>query len=327
MDIALRRITNMAFGYWQSQVLFTLTTAGVFDALAGESRSCAKLAQDLGCDPEVLERTLNAGVALGLLEFSDVLYSNSPVATRLLVTGSDESLASWVRVMGGWLNAWADLGQYVREGLPGEKVDAAGGASQRDFILGMHQFAARSAAAVARAADFDSPRRMIDVGGGAGTYSIEFARAYPHLKVELLDLSPVLEIAHEVIASTEVADNISTSVADYLVDSFGSDSDILMFSNVLHQESESMVVDMLQRALAALRDGGHVIIHSHFLDEQRTGPVFSTLHNLSAVVLWGSGRSYTADEMKALVAQAGFQLEPRLLDVPGSTTQLLIARK
>ena len=47
----------------------------------------------------------------------------------------------------------------------------------RDFILGMHQFAARSGPQFAEALKDLPVRRLIDVGGGAGTYSIALRRA------------------------------------------------------------------------------------------------------------------------------------------------------
>jgi hypothetical protein len=327
MDLALRRITNMAFGYWQSHVLFTLADGGIFDALQAAPKSAPSLATELCLDVDVLGRTLNAGVALGLLELTDGSYANTSAASRFLVSDADESLSHWVKVMGGWVQPWSELSRYVRDGLPQSKVDESGGASQREFILGMHEFARRTAASVAKALDLGDPRTMVDVGGGAGTYSIEFARAYPRLRVDVLDLPSVLPITEGVIDDASLGARVSASPIDYLADPFGKDVDVVMFSNVLHQESEATVVDMLRRAREALSSTGSVVVHGHFLDDQRTGPTFSTLHNLSAVVLWGSGRSYTVREMESLIKESGFSRSARLVDVAGSTTQLLVVAK
>jgi len=84
--------------------------------------------------------------------------------------------------------------------------------------------------------------------------------------------------------------------------------DVVLFSNVLHQESPELVVDMLRRGRAALAPHGRGIIHDYFLDESRTSPVFSTLQNVSLSLMW-SGRSYTVEEMRALAESAGLRIE------------------
>jgi hypothetical protein len=80
----------------------------------------------------------------------------------------------------------------------------------------------------------------------------------------------------------------------------------VLFSNVLHQEAPEVCISMLQRGSDALKKRGRVLVHGHFLDENRTSPFFTTLHNLSAYALWSGGRSYTVAEMSGLMAEAGF---------------------
>lgn len=328
MDLGLTRLTQLAFGYWQSHVLFSLTETGVFDELAAGTLTTKELAERCGTNPDVTERVLDAGVALGMLKRGATGYSNAAISERFLVSDSPESMANWVRVMAGWTNPWNDLSDAVRKGVQPNKMDASGGAEQREFILGMHDFARRTAQSVPRAFDFGNPQRMVDIGGGAGTYAIAFAEYYSDLAVEVMDLESVTHIAEEVIKESLAVDRITTATLDYQNDGFGADLDIVFLSNVLHQESAEMATDMLRRAHSALADSKHVVVHGHFLNDSHTGPVFSTLHNLSAVVLWGSGRTYTTLEMTEMLIEAGFR-ENTIETVPvaGSTTELLVARK
>ena len=41
--------------------------------------------------------------------------------------------------------------------------------------------------------------------------------------------------------------------------------------------------------------------------EDRRAPLFTTLHNLSALALWDGGRSWTVGDMQARIAGAGFE--------------------
>jgi hypothetical protein len=324
MDLAFNRLTQLAFGYWQAQVLFALAEHRVFDLLTGAPRSAGEIATERELDAGVIERVLDAGVALNLLTKSAGRYANGPSADRFLVAEAPEGLLHWVRVMGQWAPPWSRLPEVARSGVAGATAHT-GGAAQRDFILGMHEFARRTAMALPAISGLDQPRHLVDVGGGAGTYAIGFCQAYPELRATLLDLPDVIDIALAEAEHAGVADRVTGRPVDYRVDSLGSDADVVLFSNVLHQESEDVVVDMLRRGVSALADPrtGRILVHGHFLNDDRTSPMFGTLHNISAVLLWGAGRSYTGTQMQELLRRAGLQ-PGELQPVPGSTTQVLV---
>lgn len=329
MDLAFGRLTQLAFGYWNAQPLYVLAELRAFDALAGGPRRADDLAAELKADPRALEGLLNAGVALGLLRKTDEGYANSEQAKRFLVTGSPESLIHWVRVMGRWTEPWAHLSQAIRTGKPVESQALRLGADPayvEDFILGMHEYARRTSADLARAVDLSGAARLIDVGGGAGTYAIALAQANPALRVTLLDLAPVLPFARRVVGESGLDGRIDFGPVDYQRDGFGSGADAILFSNVLHQESPEVCRSMLGRGIAALVRGGRVLVHGHFLDESKTGPLFSTLHNLSAYALWDGGRSYSVADMTHLMHEAGLSSVSPVALSAGATTVLVGTR-
>jgi predicted O-methyltransferase YrrM len=310
IDLAFGRLNQQVFGYWHAQPLFALADLGVFDALTEAARPAVDLARQMGCEPRAFEGLLNAGTALGLLTKSGEDFANSESSKRFLVTGSPETLIHWVRVMGRWAEPWTRLRHAIETGKPIESQALRLGADPaylEDFILGMHEYARRSSGALAAAVDLSDCERLLDIGGGAGTYAISLAQANPRLHIRLLDLPPVLPIARRIIGEHDLAARITTGETDYQRDSFGStDTDAVLFSNVLHQEAPEICISMLQRGSDALKKGGRVLVHGHFLDESRTAPLFTTLHNLSAYALWSGGRSYTVAEMSGLMAEAGF---------------------
>jgi hypothetical protein len=329
MDLPFGRLTQLAFGYWNAQPLFVLAELGVFEALAGGARAAAELAAELRADPRALEGLLNAGTALGLLRKHDDAYANSEQAKRFLTSASPESLIHWVRVMGRWSEPWARLGDAIRTGKPVESQALRLGddpAYVEDFILGMHEYARRTSADLADAIDLSGCARLVDVGGGAGTYAIALARANPALRVTLLDLDPVLPFARRVIADHGLDGRIDLAPVDYQRDGFGSHADAVLFSNVLHQESPEICRSMLGRAIAALAPAGRVLVHGHFLDESKTAPLFSTLHNLSAYALWDGGRSYTVSDMTQMMHEAGLSAVSPVALTAGATTVLVGAR-
>lgn len=330
MDINFTRLNQLAFGYWHAQTLFALTRADVFDLLADGERPAGEIAERCGFDGDAGVALLNAGVALGLLRKSEAeTYGNSELAGTLLVSDQPGSLANWVRVMGRWYEPWGTVDEAIRAG---EAVDpqspklAGDPAYLEEFILGMHEYAARTSDDVAAAIELDGPRRLIDVGGGGGTYSIALCRRYPELHSVVLDLDSVLAITRRIVDSAGLSERVATDTADYRSSAFGEDADAVLLSNVLHQESEAVGADILRRAREALKPSGKVIVHGHFLDEGRTSPVFTTLHNLSARTIWEGGHSYTTSEMVALVEAAGFA-EVESAAVPQSATKLITGKR
>lgn len=312
MDIPFMTLSRLAFGYWEGQPLYAMAELGVFDALAdGPSRATA-LADRLNTSVDGMTRLLDAGVALRLLTRdpqTDGRYRNSELAASLLTSTSPDTLIHWVRVMGRWSRPWSQLADAVRTGRTVEDQGLRLGDDpgyMRDFILGMHEYARRGAGELPRVIPLDGLRRAADIGGGAGTYAIALARAAPSLHVAVLDLKPVLDITRAMVAAHGLSDRISTGVIDYAHDRFGADLDLVLMSNVLHQESDSVCLSMLGRARDALTPGGRVVVQGHFVQPDRTGPLFATLHNLSALALWSGGHSRTLQEMADLAARAGF---------------------
>ncbi len=326
MDIHFARLNQLAFGYWHAQTLFTLTQAGVFDRLQDEALDAAEIARACGLDADAGTALFDAGVALGLLRKGDTgRYENSELSRALLLSEQAGSLANWVRVMGRWVAPWTTVGEALRAGHavdPQSPKIVGDAAYLEEFILGMHEYAARSSDAVAAAIDLGAARRLVDVGGGGGSYSIALCRRYPQLESVVLDLEPVLAITRRIVESAGLAQRVHTQRCDYRASAFGDGVDAVLLSNVLHQESREVGLDMLRRAFAALRPAGRVIVHGHFLDENRTSPVFATLHNLSARTLWEGGHSYTAAEMSALLEEAGFP-DPRVTAVAASATKVI----
>lgn len=309
MDVSFMAFSRLAFGHWEGQPLYALADLGIAQRLT-EPRTCAELAREIGCESEPLERLLDCAVAQKLLACDGKRYANTDLSARFLTEDSPESLLCWLRVMARWKQPWTQLAEAVRRGEAVDNQSKWLGEDpqfMRDFILGMHQFASRSGPAFAQALQDVPIRHLVDVGGGAGTYSIALCASRPDVTAQVLDLAPVVEITRETVRAAGLADRVGAKVADYRQDGFGEAADALLFSNVLHQESAQVCRSMLDRARQALRPGGTLLVQGYFLAEDRRAPLFTTLHNLSALALWDGGRSWTVGDMQAQIAAAGFE--------------------
>ncbi|MFJ9566074.1 methyltransferase [Streptomyces fuscichromogenes] len=327
LDLGMAQISQLAFGYWQAQTLFAAVRTGVFDTLAKGPLTVDKAAAACGLPEDSTLRLLDACVALRLLTRSvDGEYANGPHAQRLLVEESAETVTRWVKVMARWYDPWGGITQALRDGEAVEERRLRLGDDEEyaaDFILGMHEYNSRSAGALAQALSQQGAAKMVDVGGGAGTYSIAFCEQWQGLSSEVIDLPAVLPLTLSTVARAGLDNQIQVRAGDYYTDRFGSDVDVVLLSNVLHQESPQAALGILRRARAALSESGRVLVHGHFLEETRTAPLFTTLHNLSALTLWNGGRSYTVGEMTDLMRQAGLG-HVEVVQAPEVSAKLLV---
>jgi cyclopropane fatty-acyl-phospholipid synthase-like methyltransferase len=170
----------------------------------------------------------------------------------------------------------------------------------------MHDYAVGPGRELSRFLDLTGRRRLLDVGGGPGTYSILLAAANPDLTCTVFDLPSVVPIAEEVIERHDLTARVSTVGGDYHSDAFPRSFDVVLVSNTLHQEDEATCKRILSQAYESLEDGGICVVHAMPMNERQDGPVWPALHNLLMLLIYRGGRAYTQGQYCELMTGAGF---------------------
>lgn len=305
------RLNRLAIGGWAAQSLFAANELGVFELLKeGRSLSAGEVAEALGADEDSTARLLGALVAIDILEQRDGRFANGLAAEEFLVPGRPESLATWVSLIGGWNQTFGKLAESVRTGEPAEVPEDHLGDSPeytRRFIVGMHDYAIGPGRELARHLDLGGRKRLLDPGGGPGTYSILLAEANPELDCVVFDLPEVVAIAREVIADHGVEERVSTVAGNYQSDDFPGGFDVALVSNTLHQEDWDTCVSILRKAYDAVEPGGLGVVHAMFLNERGDGPLWPALHNLLMLLVYRGGRAYSVEQTFRMMEEAGFR--------------------
>lgn len=302
-------LLDTAEGFFDAQVMFSAVELGVFEALADGRRRTNELAQATGSNPDALERLLNGCVAIKLLTLDDGRYANGKLASELLVSGRPGYLGNWVRLLARFMKAWVNLSETVRSGRPAEDpwLHLGGDADYtRDFMLGMHDYARMRGGEIVRYLDLDGDLRLIDVGGGPGTYAVLFATTWPELRVTVFDLPDVVPLASLHAEESGVADRVSVQPGNYYEDEFGSGYDVVFLSDTLHQENLETAEMILAKAYRSLRPGGRIVVQAMFLNEDRVSPRWPVILSLNLLLIYGSGRNYTVEETLRAMERAGF---------------------
>jgi len=146
---------------------------------------------------------------------------------------------------------------------------------------------------------------MLDIAGGAATYSIAFAKENPQLTSVVLDLPFPLEVASENIEKNGLQDRISTRAESYWDAEYEPEFDLVLISQVIHGLSYSQCAELIKRSAKALVPDGRMVIHDSLLSEDRISPYFAALFSAYMLAATEQGRCYTFNEVREWMESAG----------------------
>ncbi len=321
-------LTEALNGFRTSRVLLTAVELDVFSAV-GEGADAEAVAGAVGTDPRATESLLNALVAIEVLAKKDGTFTNTPASARYLSEGGEhDSRAALMHTVHLWPR-WSTLTACVREGTSVTR-DRPGGPESEDvwteaFIAAMHKSASVRAPQIVRAVGLDGVRRVLDIGGGSGAYSIAFAQAGDGVTCEILDVADVVPIAERHIAEAGLSGRVKTRVGDLHDDAYGEGYDLVFLSAICHMLGPDENKAMLRKAHDALAPGGRVVIQDFILNPDRAGPRTGALFSLNMLVGTRAGSSYSEEEYAAWLGEVGFEA-PTRERLPGPTG-LIVARR
>ncbi|MBN2287807.1 MAG: methyltransferase domain-containing protein [Candidatus Glassbacteria bacterium] len=321
MDIEMKelygridRLTGISRGFQGAAVLAAGVECGIFDFLDKKPADPALAARELGLDPRAVDIVLHALAGMGLLELEDGLFRNSPLADELLVRGRAHYQGDIIGHSARLIRRWVQLPSVLRTGKPAAGPRSTDDReSRKDFILGMSNIARLSARKIAEVIDLGSARRMLDLGGGPGTYAITFCSINPGLTAVVFDLPEVIdEITTGQVAAAGLGERISFIRGDYLENDYGRDYDLVLVSNIIHSLGEPRIREMLGRCRRSMVPGGRVVVKDFLLDDDRVHPAFGSMFAVNMLVGTEAGGCYTVSEIAVWLGDAGFgQVELR----------------
>jgi (2Fe-2S) ferredoxin/predicted O-methyltransferase YrrM len=305
---------EMTRSFMPSRALLTALELDIFTAV-GPGGSAAQVADRIHADARATEMLLNALASLKLLEKRDEAFFNTAASARFFTAGSrDNAQPGLLHIAHIW-HRWSTLTECVRAGT---SVHAARGEDDwtRDFIVAMDHNAKERAGAVVKAVETGGIKRMLDLGGGSGAYSIAFARAVPELKSEILDLSDVVPLTQRYIHQAGLADRITTRAGDMLRDPLGENHDLILILAICHMFSPEENRQLFQRAYRALAPKGQLVVQDFILEPSKTAPRAAALFSLNMLVGTSAGASYSEPEFANWMREAGF-CDVRRVRLPG----------
>lgn len=302
-----RDLMRLVHGFEVAKILLVANDLDLFRQLNRE-RGAKDVAGELGVDARALELLMNALTALGLLEKSGEGFRNAPVAAAYLA-GDSYRGHIFKHIHHCW-ESWNDLAGVVRRGGPDLVRESVilhdQEAWNRDFIRGMDDVTRELAPQVVAQLELAGARRLLDLGGGPGTYARAFLTTHPQLaEVTIFDLPLALAVARERLKGFERGADVQLVAGDFHKDPLGSSFDAIWISQVLHSQAEADCRRLLARAVQSLAPGGRLFVHEFLLDDSRAQPLTAALFAVHMLVMTAGGRAYGGDEVAGWMQEAG----------------------
>jgi predicted nicotinamide N-methyase len=291
------RIFEIAQGFMASKHLFAASVLGVFEALGEGPVDLDGLAARTGLIRRTARISADAMVALGLLERHGDGYANSAVAATFLsgATPADlrPLLTFWDRLS---YPAWEDLAGALGRGRPAREIFEIDDALVPVMSAGIAAATAAACRALPEAAGLVAESRVLDIGGGTGSWSIALAAADSTLTASVLELADVARIAREQLRTTAYADRIDVHIGDVLVDDLPRGFNAFLLANLVHYFTPEKNRSILHRIRAAAESGARLLLADFWTDATHTQPLPAALMAGEFAIHVNDGDVYSVEE-------------------------------
>ena len=302
-------IMRLASGFMSAKHLFAASQLGLFEALADAPATLESLAARTGLTPRAARISADAMVALGLLERHGDTYRNGETAATFLAgrtpTDLRPFLRFWDRVS---YPAWAEFAATLGKG-PSKQVFDLAPALQEVVSAGIEAILVGPANALAAGDELKQCRRLLDVGGGTGSWAIAAARRHPDLRATVFELPIVAGIARKRVAEAGLAPRIDVQDGDVLEDALPTGHDVLLLANIIHYWSPARNLQLLKSVRAGAQPGARLLLADFWTNATHTEPLMAALMAGEFAAHVKEGDVYSVDEVRQWLPETGWRFK------------------
>ena len=322
-------------GFVHSQVLLACVRLDLFVLLRERAMTLEQLAQHARMSAPAMQRLLQSAVALRLLAWrGEQTYGlgplGAPVAAdpglRLMIEHNAvlfddmrDPLALLRDEIQPHMQAyWPYMNGDNPQGWEAEKV-----ARYSELMSASQRFVIEELLA---SYDFSAHRQVLDIGGGKGGWVLALAQHLPKLRLHLMDLPPVAALAAQRMAQAGVSDRVTVHGGSFISHALPAGADLVTLVRVAHDHPDAVVKALLVKIYHMLPSGGRLLLAEPMAQPPASSAVADAYFHFYLLAM-GCGRLRTAQELRALMLEAGFDaVEPVSNPMP-LHTRLLLGQK
>ena len=327
----LEHIREIARSFWYSAILRAGIKLDAFNLLEVGPLSPEALSERIDADPKYIHAFLDTCVVLGLVEKRDGLYANAPVTTEHLVKGKAGYVGDHALHHTNTWTSWGRLDEIIREGdtmPPFETGFVDPPTYWNNYMLGQHNRAMTGQGRqLVENVDLAGRQRMIDLGGGAASYSIALCKAYTELESVVVDQKEPVELARGIVEDNGLQDRIGFVEGDFFEIDLGGPYDVALISGVILIKPDEDCRRLFKLAHDIMAPGGIVIVQDYMrLENTEARSRLDALEHLYVMVAFESGASdREGEEVVSWLEDTGF-VNAKIVPLPTQLGLVLAER-
>ena len=326
------RLQQFGFAYAPPLIISAAVNNKVFDTLQGGPKTVEQLKKETGGSVRGLRAIMDALVGLELLKKDrQSRYSLTAESEAFLVSEKPGTLAGFFgSILPVMISRWLRLTDTVRDGRPpvavNQETEGTEFFSQLvETIIPMSYPAAQKLADHLKVAKTKEHVRVIDVAAGSGIWGIAVAQRSPHVRVTAVDWAGMIPTTKRITEKFGARHRFEFIEGDLSEANFGSGYDLATLGHILHSEGEQRGRQLLKKISRALKSGGTIAIAEWLVNDDRTKPLPSLMFSVQMLVNTEKGDTFSFNEIKKWLEDAGFK-KVRKLEAPGPSPLILATK-
>ena len=304
---SFQEFRDIAYGFRLSRVIFSALDLDLFNVMGHRTWAIPYLSKRLRVSARGLHILCRNLASVGLLVPTLGRYRTSTMVRRYLQKGSADYRSDYLALIQRQWAEWSCLTNVIRTGTPLDDDRPETPEYRRSFTWAMHHRSQEPAEQVADQIAIKSARRLLDLGGGPGTYALAFLKKNLKLHATVMDRPAALEVAETLAQQHSLESRLSCHPGDFVNDKIPGSFDIIWYSNVLHIYSPLENLKVFRKVRRALKPGGRFLIQDTFLETPRgLRPLEANLFAVTMLLYTKSGNTYPIQDVRRWLGKAGF---------------------
>src|SRR5262245_41443471 len=336
------RLQQLGFAYAPPLIISAAVNNKVFDTLRGGAKTVDQVSRETGADARGLRGIMDALVGLELLKKDrsakgrirrgeQSRYSLTRESEAFLISEKPATLAGFFgSILPVMASRWLQLADIVRHGRPAVAVNQETEGTEFfsqlvETIIPMSYPGAQRLADHLKLANSKRQLRVIDLAAGSGIWGIALKQKSPQLSVTAVDWPGMIPTTKRITEKFGVRDRFDFIEGDLAEANFGRSYDIATLGHILHSEGEERSRQLLKKVFRALKSGGTIAIAEWLVNDDRTKPLPSLMFAVQMLVNTEKGGTFSFNEIKHWLEDAGFK-KVRKLEAPGPSPLILATK-
>ena len=290
----------------EANILIAALEFRVFTHLEKKILSCQTLANKAGLHFQGAEALFNALASLGAIRKIGNSYANTPDSYKHFCEHSPHFKKGTIFLRKENRDEWSKLIITIKKGRNISELSNEDPSFREPFTYAMHERSSAFTKLLSKIVTRKPVGKLIDVGGGPGSYSAEILKIDKLAQAVLIDRQASLNVAKEIFKNSKVIKRFSFVAGDLFKVPFGNNVDTALYSNILHIYNKQQNTIILKKINKSMNPGGRLILVDYFLKKNLIEPFRAALFSLTMLLFTATGKTYTFEETENLLKKNGF---------------------